>query len=201
MNSFYFLRCKVLLILLFSYLPIQSFAQVTNTSLIVTEVYLDSITTSNCWIEIYNPTDKALTLQRFRISHIRTINVLPQSTQNQGGIEVPAKSCIVLCADKGQMEKTYGVNAIFIEVPAIKKIGGGGFLGILTKNRPETQNGIVRYGDPARSSYVREFATKEVLNFSKYGKSKARIATKKASSMTLSSSFLETTPTPGRIND
>ncbi len=78
---------KTFLILLFGtiIMPIILYSQNAVNGLIINEVYLEETKPENNWIEIYNPSDKEMTLEQFRLSHIRTINVLPPDIRKEEG--------------------------------------------------------------------------------------------------------------------
>ncbi len=75
-------------------------AQEAADHLVIIQVCLNNNEKSKCWIEVYNPTDKVLILERFRLSHLRTINVLPDSISKEGGVKVGAGEYVILCADE-----------------------------------------------------------------------------------------------------
>ena len=59
-------------------------AQDSGNGLVFSEVYLDSIQPGDSWVEVHNPTDQPLTLERFRLSHIRALDILPPEIRRQG---------------------------------------------------------------------------------------------------------------------
>jgi hypothetical protein len=165
-----------LVILLFVFCT--SFAltpQEKEGQLFFSEVYLDSEQTGNSWVEIHNPTDTSLMLQRFRISHIKTINILPDSIQQLGGIEVKANEFLILCADKSLFNKTGDIEIKPIVVKELTMIGTGGFMALTTKSSKNNLFDTFRYGDPDKSAYAEDLRGDQVLDFLKNGNSYSRV--------------------------
>jgi len=175
-------------------------AQEKVKGLIVSEVYLDKEQPGNSWIEVYNPTDKPLVLERFRLSHIRTINVLPASIQEQGGVVIKPNEYLVLCADKVQFESAWGKQTEPLFVKALTLLAEGGFVAIATKDVEEAGSDGFRYGDPLKSSHVKEYFGSQVLNFSRNGKSYSRKMIKTAEGINISD-WYESVPAPGLPNE
>ena len=167
------------------------------SGLVITEIFLDNNSPRNNWIEVYNPTDEPLLLEMFRLSHIRTINVLQRNDRDIG---IKPNEIIILCSDKKMFNKHYHkLKTTIIEVSALSQITDGGFISLRTKDNPETGGDIVRYGIPTKSSIVQNIAGDFVVQFSK-NKSYARkiIVTTDGEYL---SEFNQLDPTPGQINN
>ncbi len=168
--------------------------------LLFSEIYLDEEEPKKGWVEVYNPTDTSLILERFRISHIKTINVLSDSIQQQGGIEVKPDEYLVLCTDKDLFYSVWGTRIKPVAVDALAMLAKGGFMAVTTKSSGSNIFDAFRYGDPAMSSYAEHFAGSQVLAFLKNGNSYSRKIVKTTTGINLSD-FYETIPTPGLPNE
>ncbi len=176
-------------------------AQENADHLVISQVCLESGQAANSWIEVYNPTDGPLTLQRLRLSGVRTINVLPKTVQDQGGIQVAPGQCLILCSDDSSFNATYSaLTTKRIGVDALSHLGPGGFLAITTEGAPEAKGGVVRYGDPKNSVLVSKLAGGQVVGFSKSGKSYTRRITRSLGILNISD-FVETTASPGNAGN
>lgn len=172
-------------------------AQESTNQLVITEVYLDQNQPAKSWVEFYNPSEKALVLARFRLSHIRTINVLPKVVQDAGGIEVKPGECLVLCADKALFSSVYGHQVPCTVVEALKQFAKGGFIAAATKGAGESRAGIVRYGDPEKSVRMESLAGSQVVPLVAKGPESYSRKVEKTGSGVVFSAFAPGAPTPG----
>ena len=179
---------------------VRTSAQEAADHLVITQVFLDNTKPVNSWIQVYNPTDVPLVLERVRLSHIRTINIFPEAIQNQGGVQVQAGDAVVLCASDSLFKSLYGAHIRTINVPALSRLASGGFLFISTKGAGEGKGAFVRYGEPRISSNVSELAGDQVVGFSKGGRSFLRKVTRTQAGITLSD-FVEAPPSLGKPNN
>lgn len=172
-------------------------AQESADHLVISQVCLDSGQATNSWIQVYNPTDGPLTLQRLRLSGVRTINVLPKAVQDQGGIQVGPGECLILCSNDSSFNAMYSsLTTKRIGIDALSHLGPGGFFAITTEGAPEAKGGVVRYGDPKNSELVSKLAGDQIVGFSKEGKSFTRKITRSAGLFNISD-FVVTTASPG----
>lgn len=175
-------------------------AQGTAEHLIISQVCLNNNEKSKSWIEVYNPSDKTLILQRFRLSHLRTINVLPDSINKEGGIKIGAGEYVILCADGNIFKSIYGSRVKSIWVKSLSRIANGGFLAITTKGADITKGEIVRYGKAEYSSRLAEVAGVQVIGFSGEGRSYTR-KIEKSGTVIIVSDFIESSADPGHSNN
>ena len=179
---------------LFLTMPLK--AQIKVQSLIISEVYFDKTQPLNNWIEIYNPTDKPLVLERLRPSHIRTKNVLPSLIRGPQGITILPDEYLVLCADSTQFKSKWKNIIDLIVVQPLSHLEKGGFISISTKNIGESGWDGIRYGEPSLSNSVKDFYNCNVIDFSRNGKSFSRNIAKLEDSLFISD-FIESVPSPG----
>jgi hypothetical protein len=191
---------SLLVLVLFLICAKEITAQESSEHLIISQVSLNNDQKSKSWIEIYNPTDYELVLERFRLSHLKTINVLPDSINKEGGIKINAGGYVVLCADEDYFKTTYGKEVKVFYVKALSHITSGGFLAITTKGVDITKGGIVRYGKEEWSSKIAEIAGEQVVRFSEEGKSFIRKIEKSEAGIAVSD-FTESTANPGKPNN
>ena len=175
-------------------------AQESADHLVISQVCLNNNQTGKSWIEIYNPTDKTLILERFRLSHLRTLNVLPDSINKEGGIKVGAGEYAILCADENLFKSSYGNNVIAVKVKALSRIASGGFLAIRTKGTDASKGTIVRYGKEESSTKIAGLAGDQVVGFSEEGKSYTRKIEKSGTDIIVSN-FTESDANPGKLNN
>lgn len=172
------------------------FASNPLSGLVITEVFLDSTMSGNSWIEIYNPTNNSLVLEKLRLSNIRTTNVLPDLKDE---IKVNAKEIIILCADMEIFEKLYGkLQNRIIEVKALTMLSNGGFISLATKNNHETGGDIIRYGVREMSLKAHSRAGNYIIQFSE-NKSFSRKIVESVIGESISE-FQKSNPTPGYLN-
>jgi len=148
-------------------------AQLKREGLIFSEVYLNENGPDKSWIEIYNPTDKPLVLEKFRFYNIMTTNILPEEIRKKGGIELVPGETLILCADKTKLNFSNNVKIVQIEV--ISAFGKGGFFSINTKGMEENGVDIFRYGDPEKTSELSNQISNFVVPFSTDDKSYSRV--------------------------
>jgi hypothetical protein len=149
-------------------------AQEIENHLLISQVCLNKNQPSKSWIEIYNPADKALTLERFRLSNLRTINVLPDSINKKGGMKVGAGDYVILCADENQFRLSNKKPVKLVKVRALARIASGGFLAITTKGADITKSEVVRYGKKEWSAKIEKIAGEQAVGFSEEGNSYTR---------------------------
>lgn len=176
------------------------FAQENRKGLIVSEAYLDKGQPGSSWVEVYNPTDQPLVLERFRLSHVKTIDVLPADIRRQGGIEIEPDGHLVLCADGDQFDSVWGTKIGPVVVEVLADLPEGGFIALATKGLGLDGEDGFRFGNPASSLHVEASFGDLVLSFSKNKKNKRsysrRIEKTEAGSTVYG--FSESAPTPGR---
>jgi hypothetical protein len=182
------------------WVPIGS-AQESADHLVISQVSLDTSHPENTWIEVYNPTSTPLILQRLGMSHVTTINVLPQTVLDQGGIKVEPAEYIILCSSERSFSNTYLASTVrSMEVDALSHLSSGGFLAVTTEGAGEAKGAVVRYGDPTRSDLVSKLAGDQVVGFSRNGKSYKRKISLTPDGVTVSN-FVETAASPGKPAD
>ena len=174
-------------------------AQETTGNLVITQVSLNNIEKQKSWMEVDNPTDKELTLETFRVSHLRTLNALPDSIIKEGGIKVGAGEYVILCADENMFQSIYGRKVKTVCVKTISRIATGGFLAITTKGADMTKGEIVRYGKAEYSSKLAGIAGEQVVSFSEEGRSYIRTIEKSEDGIVISD-FIESSADPGNVN-
>ncbi|MCL5266513.1 MAG: lamin tail domain-containing protein [Bacteroidetes bacterium] len=179
---------------------VKTSAQEATDHLVITQVCLDSTQSANSWIEVYNPTDGPLVLQRIRLSHLKTINVFSKSIQDQGGIQVGAGKHVILCANDSSFKSLYGTQVKTIAVTALSRLASGGFVAITTRGAREAKGAMVRYGKAEMSSNISKLAGDQVVSFSKKGKSFIREVTITKAGIGLSD-FVESPAQPGKSNN
>jgi hypothetical protein len=158
-------------------------AQEKADHIVITEVFLSRDRPSACWVEVHNPTDTELILERFRISHIRTMNVLGKVIREKGEISLLAGKSLVLCADISEFRALFGDHPNTLEVASLAPLPLGGFI-------------VVRYGDPALSLRIQGLAGCDVVPFSTGNETYSRRVTGRLGLLSVSR-FEEALPTPG----
>ena len=153
-NEFYL--CLILLIL-FTVVQLQT--QEKAQRLIFSEVYFDKEQPKESWIEIYNPTDKPLILEGFRISRFLTNNML-----RDFGVKIKSNEYVILCEDKGRFKSMWGENIQLVGVGWLSQFRDGGYIALITKGMGYE---AVRYGNPAKSAEYKNICTGKVLSFLK----------------------------------
>lgn len=187
----------VICLLLFVVVP-SLLAQTTKRGLVISEVYLDEKQPLNNWIEIYNPTNAPQVLDRLRISHIKTLNVLPAAIQRSGGIDIGPNEYLVVCAD-GENGLLFEARIAPVVVNALSQFIDGGFVAILTQNMDETDADGFRYGASSLSSHAAEFLGAQVVPFSSNPNSYSRTIVKSDGQISVLG-WHESEPTPGVPN-
>jgi len=174
------------------------YAQEESKGLIFNEVYLDKDKPEKCWIEIYNPTLNPLILDAVRYSHIKTINMLPHSIQQTGGIIVKPGEYLIITPAK--VNFSLSLKSKNILLPVLANFDKGGFLALTTKGLGNSGIDVFRYGDPAKSEEFKEFKDKPIVNFSSSGNSYSRKITQEGG-LTVILDFYESEPTKGSANN
>jgi hypothetical protein len=183
----------VLFLITVNKIPAQEFAD----HLVITQVCLNDSQTGKSWVEVFNPTNKPLILERFRISHLKSINVLPNEINKEGGIKVGAGEHVILCADENLFKSFYGDRVKAVNVKALSRITSGGFLALWTKGAGEAKGAVVRYGKEEFSSKIAKLAGDQVVGFSEEGKSYKRKIEKKGTEIIIMD-FTESAADPGK---
>lgn len=180
---------------LFMVIPLT--AQLKRDGLIFSEIYLNENEPAKNWLEIYNPTTRALILEKFRFYHVKTANILPEAIQEKGGVEIPAGECLVLCANESELDFQIEARSKLIQVSAISHVGKGGFFSLGTKELGEDGVDIFRYGDLEITAKLKSQLGDFVVPFSKDAKSYTRVKSENPSERFLPN-FTQTEPSPGR---
>jgi hypothetical protein len=175
-------------------------AQDNDTTLIISEVYIEPNDLQQTWIEIYNPSDKPLTLSKLRISQVRTPNVLPDSIMRGGGIVIKPGTYIVLCANKPKFYSRWGTHVIPINLNILAIFQTGGFLAISTKDFNESGIDAFGFGDQKQLSPIKELSNNKILYFSGNNRSRARKIIRIKDGITFTD-YLAAIPTPGMPNE
>jgi hypothetical protein len=171
-------------------------AQEKADHIVITEVFLSRDRPSACWVEVHNPTDTELILERFRISHIRTMNVLGKVIREKGEISLLAGKSLVLCADISEFRALFGDHPNTLEVASLAPLPLGGFMAVRTRSCAEYPGIVVRYGDPALSLRIQGLAGCDVVPFSTGNETYSRRVTGRLGLLSVSR-FEEALPTPG----
>jgi len=165
-----------------------------KSQLVFTKVMIDK-KTSQVWFEILNPTSGSIYLKSFRISGIKTINILPPDILKSNGTILNPGERIIICADKESFIKHYGTNIRTIEIHFLKNIGDGGFVAMNHLEGIENEKNLVRFGNKERSLSLSGIVSDDqVLNITNDGMSYSR--TIDASGAL--SNWTKTIPEPGK---
>jgi hypothetical protein len=100
---------------------------------------------------------------------------------------------------KRVFKEKWGKDIDMLELKVLSSLTESGFVMSSTKNCPEEKAAGFRYGDPKISSKIENLLGKQVLKISDNGKSYSRNIVKSESGIEITE-FIETNPTPGRIN-
>ncbi len=197
------MRCKneylmIIIILICITTPLS--AQMTYKGLIFSEVYLDKNQPEQSWLEIYNPTSATVILENFRVYHIKTTNMLPRDIIEKGGIEIPSKKCIVLCANNKFSNNSFSGELEFIEVPGIACFGKGGFFSMSTRDFGESGIDIIRYGAPEYTSELQNQLGDFVVPLSEDLKSYSRVKSQN-NEKPFKPNFIKTMPSPCQYSE
>lgn len=172
----YSLRKKYLLnilLLFFSFSLFKSwalFAQDRSEQLVFTKAMLDS-KTNQIWFEVFNPSAEDIRLSSFRISGVKTINILPPNIRINNGVIINSSDRLIICSNKYAFEEQYGKNFKIIEINQLDDLNDGGFVIMNHLEGIENEKNIIRFGDFNKSSEVSKIVSDEqVLDFSSDGK-------------------------------
>lgn len=149
-------------------------AQEPADHLVISQVYLSGDHPSTSWIQVFNPCNKSLVLERFRLSNVKTINILPIAIQAEGGLILGAGESLFLCASDSSFRTAFNKPGRILEIAPLRHLNDGGFIALTTKGAAESKGGVVRYGRPEMSSQVSKVAGSQVLPFSAQGRSFTR---------------------------
>ncbi len=142
------------------------FAQDISNQLVFTEAMIDK-KDSQVWFEIFNPTDKNISLVTFRISGIRTTNILPPEIRQNNGVELKPGERVIVCGDKESFTNKFGGDIKLLEIKLIKDINEGGFVIMNHMDGVENTNNIIRFGTPEKSMAVAsKVQENEIIDFS-----------------------------------
>jgi|GEM_PF-2095692 len=134
---------------LFLLFPMISFGQSIADHLVINEVFLDTMHQEISWIEIFNPTDKSITLQVLFASSIRTPNLLPIEAKRKGGIDFESHKYVIICWDKEKFQENWRVPNEIKIIDNLRFLKTGGVLRIwgVDENLKKVQDDIL-YGKP-----------------------------------------------------
>jgi hypothetical protein len=168
---------KILLITIIFLFTTFITAQTNTEGLVITEVHLTKDSPELNWIKIYNPEPNYETLGQFRVSHIRTPNLLPNFNGEKKYEFAPGET-LIFCVNIDKFEKHWNYEGKIVEIPVLGKLTEGGFIAI-SKNIVENEKfDLVRYGNPAASMNFRITNNYDVVPFSINNKTYTRKATK-----------------------
>ncbi|MFZ2324264.1 MAG: hypothetical protein WAV89_11290 [Ignavibacteriaceae bacterium] len=147
--------CFLLVLLIaISELNIQNIkAQSVSKQLVFTKAMIDK-KTSQVWFEVFNPSDESMTLSSFRISGVKSPNILPADIRRNNGIVLNYGERLIICGDKQSFENAYENNSKIVEIEALKNIGDGGFVAMNYMDGIENAGNIIRFGDRSNSLQV-----------------------------------------------
>jgi hypothetical protein len=168
-----------------------SAAQTLTDRLIVSEVYLDAKNPSKNWIEIYNPTESSQTIEGFRLSYIRSLNILPEKTGDEDGYIIKPNGFMLVCSDRNLLDASVPESVKVIEVSDLKTIRNGGFLAVYTRTSYKPVSDAVRFGKPELSTHIAMLSECRAIPFSENGESYSRLSF---------TELVSTTATPGHEN-
>jgi|GEM_PF-2183819 len=191
------IKTFLLILIVILFMSVTLTAQLKRNGLIFSEVYLNEDKPNKSWLEIYNPTAGPLVLEKFRLYHILTSNVLPQEIQEQGGIEISPGDCIILCANESEFDFKIDTKSTIIQSSAIANFRKGGFFSLKTKGSEEEGVDIFRYGDPEVTSKLKNKLGNFVVPFSRDARSYTRIMSV-THGQRFMPNFTHTEPSPGR---
>lgn len=186
------------LLITFILFPYYSNSQTHSKGLIINEVYFEKEKAVNNWIEIYNPTNQSLTLKRFRLSHVRTLNVLPAEIRKRGGLTIHPNEYYIICANKEKFKISWGNKKNVLEIPLLSFLSDGGYVVLFTGESKDTGIDAFRYGKPEKTEKY-SFFSEQVLDLSGDGKSYSR-ELKIDSGNIIALDFIKSSPTPGKPN-
>lgn len=173
---------------------LKIYSQESEGQLVITEVNIN-VANARAWIEITNPTDKVLKLSSFRISGVKTTNILPPWVRKHDGIKLVPKERIVICSDSSLFKAEYGNTLKVIEVQSLKYIDDGGYMTINQMKGIEDLKNVIRFGNKNKSAaLVNIIDDSNVLMFSNDGLSYSRRITDKGDI----SKWVKTIPSPGK---
>jgi len=196
LKLYYFLLAQVFII----FMGTQSFSQEKKDGIIISEIFFNESEPHANWIELYNPQIDTLVLERLRISHFRTINILPPLIRKMGGLVVMPDEYLILCADSTYFYSKFSNRIKIAMVPELALVGKGGFLVTVTKNLEDSDNDGFRYGDPRISVKAQEYLGDQVMEFSKDNYSYSRYLVKTGFEISFGD-FQKSVPTPGDKNN
>ena len=163
-------------------------AQERVEGLIINEIFLDAFSPFNNWIEIYNPTNDALTLSQFAISTFLTPNLF------QGEAFVIEKNdYFLICAGNNVTSKKKQDQDKMIIIKELQLVGDGGIIQIGTKEKGMNGYDICKYGIDYYSDQDNRYKNKELVPFCPGGISYSRNTSNAALE---ESNFYESEPTP-----
>jgi hypothetical protein len=163
-------------------------AQSKKKSLVFNEIYLNESEPDESWLEIYNPSNNPLVLEKFRLYNVMTTNILPGEIRKNGGLEIAPGESIILCANSAKLNLNNAKIKV-IQISVLGSFGKGGFFSLRTKGMGENGVDIVRYGDPKLTVTLQNQIGDYVIPFSSDSQSYSRIDDHY--------SFIRSEPSPG----
>lgn len=131
--------------------------------------------TSQVWFEVFNPTNELLYLSSFRLSDVKTPNILPPEIRTTKGVALEPGGRIILCGDIESFEERYGKDIKVIQITSLTNIGDGGFVVMNHLEGIENTKNIIRYGKWERSLLVADLVPdNQILEITKDGMSYVR---------------------------
>lgn len=161
----------------------------------ITEVSLD-YNNKEFWVEIFNPSCNDLTLNSFRLSGIRSLNILPPKIRIKNGIKIESGDYLILCSDLVKFKSRYDHKIAVIEVQDLSEISKNGFLAINNLGPTENAANVVQFGNKNKQTFSQEnsynieilHSLKECIFFSRYIQPNGQV-----------SSWSRSVPKPGRM--
>jgi len=171
---------KILLITIICLFTTLITAQTNTAGLIIKEVHFSKDSPELNWIKIYNPEQTHETLGQFRISHIRTPNLLP-NLNGEKKYEFAPGETLIFCVNIEKFKKHWDYEGKITEIPVLGKLAEGGFIAISKNIEEKKKFDLVRYGNPAASMNFRIAGDYDVVPLSINKKIYKRKLTKEGS--------------------
>lgn len=197
------LKNKTFLLILIEiiFLTITLSAQLKRDGLIFSEIYLSENEPNRSWLEIYNPTNTILILEKFRFDSVLSPNILPEEINEKGGINISPGECIVLCASGTGVDLQNVSKLRIVEVEAMRHFRkGGGFFALVTKELGKDGVDIFYYGNPEKTAKYRSSNDDFVVPFTTDAISYTRIKSQVPGDQ-FQPNFIKTRPSPGSYTE
>ena len=152
----------------------QEDTSAVREGLVISEIYLNRNQPKKSWFEIYNPSNDTLVLESFRLAIELTINMLPSSVKNQGGVALAPDDYLVICADSSKI-RSFGTIKKMIVVEELAYFYVGyldsihGFIALRTKGFDHIKDkgiDIVHYGNAEIPSNFSKKYRQGIVRFS-----------------------------------